>query len=717
MGQRFSDISSDAAPYAGRAKNVVFAGYAAPRWSGAKVADPSEAPTMEHAGVSKVRVVIENVTPRVDCGRFPAKRALGESVAVEADVFTDGHDAVAAILLYRHDGTSDWHAVPMSAVGNDRWRAHFTVQSLGRYLFTVAGWVDHMESWRHGLAKKFEAGQDVELDLRQGAALALAVAERLRDADARALKDWANAVADPLRDREERVVLAQSDTVHQLASRHPDPHTVARYEPPLTIEIDRERARFSTWYELFPRSAGNAPGQHGTFADVEALLPEISAMGFDVLYLPPIHPIGVTERKGPNNNPKASEGDPGSPWAIGAASGGHKAIHPELGTLEDFRRLIAKAGERGIELALDIAFQCTPDHPYVHEHPEWFLKRPDGSIQYAENPPKKYQDIYPFWFETPDWQALWSELKSVFEYWIAQGVRIFRVDNPHTKSFAFWEWVIAQIRRSQPDVIFLAEAFTRPKVMYRLAKAGFTQSYNYFPWRNTKRELEIYFTELNSPPVSEFFRANLWPNTPDILPEYLQYGGRAAFMVRLVLAATLGASYGIYGPAFELMEDRARESGSEEYLNSEKYQLRTWDRDRPSSLKEFIALVNRIRRENAPLQRDHNVSFHNVDNDMIIAFSKTSEWPLGTTGNGTESVLVVANVDPHYTQSGWVTIDLRSLGLPAESAFQMDDLLSGARYLWRGARNFVSLDPQHSPAHIFRVRRRVRTERDFDYFM
>ncbi|HEY6924019.1 MAG TPA: alpha-1,4-glucan--maltose-1-phosphate maltosyltransferase [Steroidobacteraceae bacterium] len=660
--------------------------------------------------MSKVRVVIENVTPRVDCGRFPAKRALGESVAVEADVFTDGHDAVAAALFYRHDGASDWHAIPMTSVGNDRWRASFTVQSLGRYVFTVAGWVDHMETWRHGLGKKFEAGQDIELDLRQGAALALTVAERLRDADARALKDWANAVADPLRDREERVVLAQSDAVHQLARKHPDPHTIARHEPPLTIEVDRERARFSTWYELFPRSAGKAPGQHGTFADVEALLPEISAMGFDVLYLPPIHPIGITERKGPNNNPKASEGDPGSPWAIGAPSGGHKSIHSELGTLEDFRRLIAKAGELGIELAMDIAFQCTPDHPYVREHPEWFLKRPDGSIQYAENPPKKYQDIYPFWFETPDWKALWAELKSVFEYWIAQGVRIFRVDNPHTKSFAFWEWVIAEIRGPQPDVIFLAEAFTRPKVMYRLAKAGFTQSYNYFPWRNTKRELEAYFTELNSPPVCEFFRANLWPNTPDILPEYLQYGGRPAFMVRLVLAATLGASYGIYGPAFELMEDQARESGSEEYLNSEKYQLRSWDRDRPSSLKEFIGRVNRIRRENAPLQRDHNVSFHNVDNDMLIAFSKTN-------ASGTESVLVVANVDPHYTQSGWVTIDLRSLGLPAETAFQMDDLLSGARYLWRGARNFISLDPQHSPAHIFRVRRRVRTERDFDYFM
>ena len=658
--------------------------------------------------MSKVRAVIENITPRVDCGRFPAKRAIGESVTVEADVFTDGHDSVAATLLYRHESASEWHAVAMSPMGNDRWQAQFTAQTLGRYVFTIAGWVDHIESWQQGLAKKFAAGQEIELDLRHGADLARTAAEHLREPEARTLKEWAGAIADTLRDREERVVLAQSDSIHQLVRGHPDPQIVARHEPPLAIDVDRERARFSTWYELFPRSAGNTPGKHGTFADVEARLAEISAMGFDVLYLPPIHPIGVTERKGPNNRTQAAAGDPGSPWAIGSEAGGHKAIHPELGTLEDFRRLIATAGERGIELALDIAFQCTPDHPYVREHPEWFLKRPDGTIQYAENPPKKYQDIYPFWFETPDWKSLWAELKSVFEFWIAQGVRIFRVDNPHTKSFAFWEWVIAEIRRSRPDVIFLAEAFTRPKVMYRLAKAGFSQSYNYFPWRNTKRELETYFTELNSPPVCEFFRPNLWPNTPDILPEYLQFGGRPAFRVRLVLAATLGASYGIYGPAFELMEGRAREPGSEEYLDSEKYQLRAWDRDSPSSLEEFIARVNRIRRENSPLQSAHGLSFHAVDNDMLIAYSKTS---------GTETVLVVANVDPHYSQSGWVTIDLRSLGLPAETTFQMDDLLSGARFLWRGPRNFVSLDPQHSPAHIFRVRRRVRTERDFDYFL
>jgi starch synthase (maltosyl-transferring) len=495
-----------------------------------------------------------------------------------------------------------------------------------------------------------------------------------------------------------------------LELRYPDPDIVLRWESPLEVEVDRERARFSTWYEMFPRSAAAQPGKHGTFADVEKLLPYVASMGFDVLYMPPIHPIGTTERKGPNNNPKSSPGDPGSPWAIGAADGGHKAIHPELGTLEDFKHLIAAAGEHGMEIALDLAFQCTPDHPYVREHPEWFLKRPDGSIQYAENPPKKYQDIYPFHFESEAGTALATELSSVVEYWIAKGVRIFRVDNPHTKPFAFWEELIRNVRRLRPDVIFLAEAFTRPKVMYRLAKLGFTQSYNYFPWRNSKQEIVQYFTELGQPPVSEFFRANLWPNTPDILPEYLQFGGRSGFMVRLVLAATLGASYGIYGPPFELQEARPREPGSEEYLNSEKYEIRHWNRDDPASLREFIARMNRIRRDNAPLQSDRGLRFHEIDNENLLAYSKISTVEA-------ESVLVVANVDPHHAQSGWLSLDLLSLGLPVSGPFQVHDLLSGARFLWQGQRNYVSLDPNHSPAHIFRIRRRVRSERDFDYFL
>jgi starch synthase (maltosyl-transferring) len=657
--------------------------------------------------MSKVRVVIENIAPQVDCGRFPAKRVIGETVSVEADVFADGHDAVAAALLYRHESAAEWLSVPMTPCGNDRWQGRFVVKLLGKYLFTVSAWVDHLESWRRGLMKKAEVELATDLDLQQGASIAREMADRAPEVEARRLREWANAIADFARDREERVALAQSEELQELARKHVDPEIVLRHAPPYEVRVDREKARFSTWYEMFPRSAALQPGNHGTFKDVVTLLPYVASMGFDVLYLPPIHPIGLTERKGPNNVTRSGDNDPGSPWAIGGAEGGHKSIHPDLGKMEDFRHLVAQAGELGIEIALDIAFQSTPDHPYVKEHPEWYLKRPDGTIQYAENPPKKYQDIYPFHFETDAWKALWKELRSVVDFWIAAGVRIFRVDNPHTKPFAFWEWLITEVHRTHPDVIFLAEAFTRPKVMYRLAKGGFTQSYNYFPWRNTKRELVEYFTELSKPPVSEFFRANLWPNTPDILTEYLQFGGRAAFMTRLVLAATLGASYGIYGPPFELMENRPREPGSEEYLDSEKYQTRRWDRDRADSLQELIARINRIRRENAPLQSDRGLTFHPTDNENLIAYSKTDG----------DSILAVVNLDPHHAQSGWVTLDLATLGVPSEGNFQVHDLLSGARFLWRGARNYVSLDPGHSPAHVFRIRRRVRTERDFDYFM
>jgi starch synthase (maltosyl-transferring) len=431
-------------------------------------------------------------------------------------------------------------------------------------------------------------------------------------------------------------------------------------------------------------------------------------MGFDVVYLPPIHPVGTTFRKGRNNSPEAEPGDVGSPWGIGGAEGGHKEIHPDLGTLEDFRRFVARAGELGLDIALDVAFQASPDHPYVRDHPEWFRKRPDGTVQYAENPPKKYQDIYPFDFDTGDWRGLWQELKSVFDHWIGEGIRIFRVDNPHTKPFAFWEWAIGEIKREHPDVIFLSEAFTRPKIMVRLAKLGFTQSYNYFPWRNLRWEIEEYFTELTQTEVREFFRPNLWPNTPDILTERLQTGGRAAFAQRLILAATLGASYGIYGPAFELLEHRPKERGSEEYLDSEKYQLREWDLKSPDSLRELIALVNRIRRENPALQLDRTLRFHRADNDQILVYSKTSE-------DEENVILVAVNLDPFQTQASWVDLDLAALGLESDQGFQVHDLLTGARYLWQGARNFVQLDPQQA-AHVFRVRRRTRSEKDFDTF-
>jgi starch synthase (maltosyl-transferring) len=466
------------------------------------------------------------------------------------------------------------------------------------------------------------------------------------------------------------------------------------------VVVDREKARFSTWYEMFPRSCAPEPGQHGTFNDCQRHLPYIAEMGFDILYFPPIHPIGHTNRKGKNNVTTANPDAPGTPWAIGSEEGGHKAVHPELGTLEDFRRLMSKAREYGIEIALDLAFQCSPDHPYVKEHPEWFRWRPDGTVQYAENPPKKYQDIYPLDFETEHWQELWEELKSIAFFWIEQGVRIFRVDNPHTKPFTFWEWLITGVKSDYPDVIFLSEAFTRPRVMYRLAKLGFSQSYTYFTWRNVKWELAQYFNELTRTEVKEFFRPNLWPNTPDILSDYLRDGGRPAFMTRLVLAATLGANYGIYGPAFELCKNRRKDTASEEYLDSEKYELKHWEVANPDSLKDFIARVNRIRRENPALQADLNLHFYEVDNDQIICYSKCTE-------DRSNVILVVVNLDYRYRQSGWVNLSTEGLRLGSNEAYQVHDLLSDAVYRWQGARNYVELDPRKVPAHIFRVQRQA----------
>src|SRR5271165_5202749 len=525
------------------------------------------------------RVVIEGVYPAIDAGRFPAKRTIGDQVRVEADIFTDGHDSIAASLLVHREGSDEWTEIPMQPLVNDRWTAAFRVKELGRYGFKVQGWVDHFETWRRDLLKRIKAESDASVDYLIGADLIDEAASRAVGPDA----DWLRHRATGLRSAKQP---------KDLRTHATDP------DREFSIVVDPVRARFSAWYEFFPRSTSSEPGRHGTFADGEKRLPYIAEMGFNVVYLPPIHPIGVNFRKGRNNSPQAQPGDYGSPWAIGSAEGGHKSIHPDLGTLDDFRRLVQKVKDLDISLALDIAFQAAPDHPYVREHENWFRKRPDGTIQYAENPPKKYQDIYPFDFESADWTGMWEELKSVFLYWIDQGVTIFRVDNPHTKAFAFWEWVIAEIKRESPHVLFLAEAFTRPKIMYRLAKLGFSQSYTYFPWRNGKAEITAYLTELTQPPVRDFFRPNQWPNTPDILTEFLQIGGRAIFTIRLLLAATLGANYGIYGPAFELMEHEPIRPGSEEYLNSEKYEIRHWELDRPDSLRPFVARVNQIRNTN-----------------------------------------------------------------------------------------------------------------------
>jgi starch synthase (maltosyl-transferring) len=655
-------------------------------------------------GEGRRRVIIEDVSPMIECGRFPAKRTLGDTMNIEAAVFADGHDALSCRLLHRFEGESEWNFVPMAPIGNDRWRAAFRVLRPGRYFYTVEGWIDRFKTWRADLEKRIQAGQDLRQELIIGAGFVSEASERATGDDAKQLEKWAKAVA------QGDIDTALSDALFTVMQAWPDTTLATRFEPELTVWAEPVKARFSTWYELFPRSASGDPSRHGTFRDCEAWIPYVAGMGFDVLYLPPIHPIGETFRKGRNNTQRAEAGEPGSPWAIGNGHGGHRAIHPTLGSLADFQSLLARARESDLEIALDIAFQCSPDHPWVHEHPEWFRKRPDGTIQYAENPPKKYQDIYPLDFETPQWRELWTALKDVFEYWIGHGVRIFRVDNPHTKAFPFWEWAIGSIKEKHPDVIFLAEAFTRPRVMERLARLGFSQSYTYFSWRNTKQEITDYFTYLNQAPLRDYFRPNLWPNTPDILPEALQVGGRSAFMVRLLLAATLGANYGIYGPAFELTENTPRAPGSEEYLNSEKYELKQWDIHSGSSLRDFIARVNRIRRENAALQNDHSLRFHETDNPNLICYSKTSE----DMGN---IIVSVVNLDYAHTQTGWVTLDLNAMGIEENRSFEVQDLLSGSRFLWNGPRGYVELTPLSLPGHILRVRRWVRTERDFDYYL
>ncbi|HKQ81116.1 MAG TPA: alpha-1,4-glucan--maltose-1-phosphate maltosyltransferase [Steroidobacteraceae bacterium] len=788
----------------------------------------SSNPVRAPAGADgRQRAIIENVQPTVDGGRFAIKRVLGESVIVEADAFTDGHDAVRARVRYRGPVLSavegsvlssvegaqrEWRELEMEALGNDRWRAQFHVDSLGLWEFDVCAWVDHTLTWRRELLRR-EDPADVLLALQVGATLLDEAAARAGSGDARQLAAYAaelRAIQDPARGKQ----LALAPELDALVAQYPQRRFQAAAGP-FAVRVDPIRARFSSWYEFFPRSTAREPGEHGTFAACEARIDYAAELGFDVVYLPPIHPIGRIKRKGPNNTLTPEPGDPGSPWAIGAQEGGHKEIHAPLGTPEDFKRLLAHAHSRGIELAIDIAFQCAPDHPYVQSHPEWFRKRPDGTIQYAENPPKQYQDIYPFDFENEAWQALYAELIDVVMHWVRQGVRIFRVDNPHTKPFPLWERLIAEVKAQAPDAIFLSEAFTRPKVMHRLAKLGFTQSYTYFPWRNTKHELTAYFTELCLGPGREYFRPNTWPNTPDILTEYLQIGGRAAFMTRFVLAATLSAAYGIYGPAFELMEHEPRAPGSEEYRDSEKYQIRHWDLQRPDSLAPFIARVNRIRREHAALQSDWSLQFIDIDNEQMLAFMKSvavpsahphpnppprgggggqsmhPSYPPQQSGRGNQSVhvssptqqsgggsqsvhpshptqqsgegsrsvhpshptqqggegsrsvhpsypppqsgggqgggssseqeqdhiIVVVNLDPWHAQSGWLELPLGTLDLTVDRPYRVQDLLGGGSFLWQGARNFVRLDPNGAVAHIFHLRRRVRTEHDFDYFL
>jgi starch synthase (maltosyl-transferring) len=656
------------------------------------------------------RVVIENVQPQVDCGRFPIKRIIGDRVTVTADIFADGHDILYAVVRHRSASQPDWDEVPMEALPNDVCQAEFTVTTEGRHLYTLQAWIDHFQSWTRDLGKKFEAAQDLSVDILTGVQLIEAAAARASGKDKSVLTTAAAEIRKlAATDMPKAVDKSSSPDLKALMIRNADRHRATTYDRELAVIVDREKARFSAWYEMFPRSSSTQPGRLSTLQDCAKRLDYVAGMGFDVVYLPPIHPIGRVNRKGKNNAERALPDDVGSPWAIGASEGGHKAIDPKLGTLQDFKQFVARAKKLGLEVALDLAYQCAPDHPYVKEHKDWFRIRPDGSVQYAENPPKKYQDIYPLDFETEKGNELWEELKSVVLYWIDQGVRIFRVDNPHTKPFDFWEWMVTDIKSRYPDVLFLAEAFTRPKPMYELAKLGFTQSYTYFSWRNTKRELTEYFEELTQTDVREFFRPNLWPNTPDILTDFLQHGGRPAFTIRLVLATTLGANYGIYGPAFELGENRAVRPGSEEYLESEKYQIRNWDLENPASLSGLITTVNKIRRENPALQGDLSLRFHPVDNQQIIAYSKMTDDLLNI-------VVVIVNLDPERTQAGMVDLPLDALHLDPRQPYQMHDLLTDTKYVWRGSRNYVELNPQRLPAHVFCIRRRVRTENGVDYF-
>jgi len=677
------------------------------------VGEDDRAPHALDAPDGRSRAVIDAVLPVVDGGRFAVKRVAGECVTIEAHVFTDGHDVPRVMLQWWKEGSTRREELPMKLRYNDEWLAHFVAPAPGRYRYTVVAWVDVFESWHHEMERRIEP-QDIRIAARTGAQDIRAAAARASGSDRDELTRWASALeegaADPEMDTAALKAMALDEQRSATVRRYPDRQLQTHFGAELPLVVERLRARFSSWYELFPRSAGSEPGKHGTLRDVAARLPLVAAMGFDVLYMPPVHPIGREQRKGRNNTLVTEPGDVGSPWAIGAQEGGHKSLLPELGTLEDFQALVADALQLGVEIAMDIAFQCAPDHPYVQAHPAWFRWRPDGTVQYAENPPKKYQDIYPFNFESEDWRGLWRELKSVVDFWIAQGVKIFRVDNPHTKSFAFWEWTIGEVRREHPDVIFLAEAFTRPKVMHRLAKLGYSQSYTYFTWRNSKEELTRYFTELTEAPGVDYFRPNAWPNTPDILHASLQGGTEAVFKSRLVLAATLSANYGIYGPAYELLEHLPRGTSSEEYLDSEKYQLRHWDWSPEAGLRPLITRINEIRRANAALQDNRGLQFLRIDNDQLIAYMKQSE-------DGSNVIVTVVNLDPWNTQTGWLALDPRDLGIEDEQPFQVHDLLTDQRFVWRGRHHYILLDPHRLPAHVLAVRRRLRDERDFDYYL
>jgi starch synthase (maltosyl-transferring) len=679
------------------------------------------------------RIVIEAVEPELDCGRYAIKREMGDTVQVRADLFKEGHDALSAAIRYRPEDEAEWREAPLTFWDNDRWSGEFTVDRNCRWLYTVAAWTDWFGTWQSELRKKYDAGQNVALELFEGAQLVAVAAAEAAEPDAGRLRQSlveilghetgevdhlhreaafervAAALESGAGDRTlaDRVAAALDPALLALMAANPIRTDLTEHARVLPVQVDRVAARFAAWYELFPRSMSDDPARHGTFRDVIAKLPYMRDLGFDVLYFPPIHPIGRQFRKGRNNTLTPSDTDPGSPYAIGGEEGGHRDLHPELGTLEDFRALVAAAREHGLELAIDFAIQVSPDHPYVADHPGWFYVRPDGTIQYAENPPKKYQDIYPLNFYGDDWEGQWREWRDVVLYWAGEGVKIFRVDNPHTKPVQFWEWMIREVQRRHPDAIFLSEAFTRPKMMKALAKAGFTQSYTYFTWRNFKGELAEYFTELTQTEMKEYYRGNLFPNTPDILPEFLQRGGRPAFMIRAILAATLSSVYGIYS-GFELCENAAL-PGKEEYADSEKYEVKAWDWEREGNIRPLIARLNQVRRANPALQEYDNLRFYPADGDDVLFYGKMLP-------DRTSMIFVAVNLDPFQAHDTVLHFPLPGMGIGWHDPWEVEELLTGERHFWQGADHGLRLDPG-APGRIYRVRAWRSSETGFDYFM
>ncbi len=656
------------------------------------------------------KVIIESIAPQIDCGRFPIKRVVGEKVVVTADIYKEGHDKLAALVKYRRIGEKLWRENPMQALENDKWTGEFTVDAIGRWEYTVEGYAERYLSWCDEIVKKNIGGAVLTSEMLEGLAVLRKSAALATGPDRERMNGMIKAVEDVMATGEQdgAIALATGGVLRSLMAKYPDREEGGEYAPPLPLAVGRPISRFAAWYEFFPRSQSKVPGQYGTLADCGKRLEEIKAMGFDVIYLPPIHPIGHAFRKGKNNSLVAEAGDVGSPWAIGNEHGGHMALEPQLGTWKDWDKFVKKCRELNIEIALDYVMNCSPDHPYVAEHPDWFYHRPDGSIKYAENPPKKYQDVYPLNFGTEDRAGLWNEMLKILLFWVDKGVTTFRVDNPHTKPVDFWEWVIAEVLKQHPGVVFLSEAFTKPKMMRRLAKAGFQQSYTYFTWRNTKHELKEYVGELTGGPMKEYFTGNFFANTPDILPTILQIGGRPAFVMRAVLAATLSSVYGIYS-GFELCEGEPI-PGKEEYLDSEKYEIKQRDWNAPHSLVPLFTRLNRIRRENAALRNYNDVIFLEAENPHVIAYAKMTE-------DKSNIVLCVVNLDPFHKHTSFVDVPLALFGIRSpEENFQVHDLLTDERYLWRGARAYVELDPAGSMAHVFVIRRWQHYEAGFDYF-